>query len=214
MVSFSVSYWLMDCTKWCDMPFKWNLQVIYRTATALLMILIPGICVFLLWALLIYPGEGGGQKMAPPNLLGFVLATVYIPRLILIIHITSSWLYSSTRRPKRKKKPTKSSFARKSQKFLDKYNYVRIEDGWRAHSPHYQNVLSLKQAKRMKFSIQNFSCLFFLHFERQPVLQMYWCTRGTRVYQEVDLCMEDWNEEQREIKKQLNKKGNSNNSIV
>jgi len=76
--------------------------------TALLMILIPGICVFLLWILLIYPGEGGGQKLALRWMLGFVLTITYIPRLILIIHITSSLTlflticqHASMRRPKK-----------------------------------------------------------------------------------------------------------------
>lgn len=59
------------------------------------------------------------------------------------------------------------------------------------------------------FLVYKFLCLFFLHFERQPALYMYWC-----VYQEVDLCMKNWNEEQRQIKKQLYKKAKSNNSIV
>lgn len=140
MVSFSVSYWLMDCTKWCDMPFKWNLQVIYCMATALLMILIPGICVFLLWILLIYPGEGRGQKLVSSCLLAFVLTMIYIPRFIPIIYITSSMtIFPTECKHKKEKKP---SLARKLSKSLDKYIYVRIEDDWRVHSSLLKDVYS------------------------------------------------------------------------
>lgn len=141
MVSFSVSYWLMDCTKWCDMPFKWNLQVIYCMATALLMILIPGICVFLLWILFIYPGEGRGQMLVSSCLLAFVLRVVYVLRFIPLIHITASLTIFLTV-CKQKKGKKKSSLARKLSKPLDKYIYVKIQNDWRVHSSLLKDVYS------------------------------------------------------------------------
>lgn len=140
MVSFSVSYWLMDCTKWCDMPFKWNLQVIYCMAIALLMILIPGICVFLLWILLIYTGEGRGQKLVSFCLLAFVLTVIYILRFIPLNHITSSLtIFLTVCKHEKGKNP---SLTTKLPKPLDKYIYVRIQNYWRVCSSLLKDIYS------------------------------------------------------------------------
>lgn len=128
MVSFSVSYWLMNCTKWRDMPFKWNLQVIYRMATALLMILIPSICVFLLWALLIYTGKGGGQKLA------LLVCWALFSQLYVFLSLFSLFTLYLAWQPyympalEGKKKPNNTFFFQENHLSFYKYIYMYMEE--------------------------------------------------------------------------------------